>query len=126
MLAFLIALAALLQDPSISAGRVKPPAAGVSSTEAYVTILNPTTYDIEVTGASSDAASTIELRQAGRDAKLTGATVPAYGFLEMDAKGVYLLLKDLSKPLAGGDTVKLTIATDIGAKLTVAAVVDKK
>lgn len=126
MLAFLIALAALLQDPSISAGRVKPPAAGVSSTEAYVTILNPTTYDIEVTGASSDAAATIELRQAGRDAALTGVTVPAYGFLEMDAKGVYLLLKDLSKPLAGGDTVKLTIATDIGAKLTVAAVVDKK
>ncbi len=126
MLAFLIALAALLQDPSIATARVNPPAAGASSTEAYVTILNPTTYDIEVTGASSDIASAIELRQAGRDAKLSGATVPAYGFLEMDAKGVYLLLKDLRKPLAGGDTVKLTIATDIGTKLTVAAVVEQQ
>ncbi len=126
MLAFLIALAALLQDPSIATARVNPPAAGASSTEAYVTILNPTTYDIEVTGASSDIASAIELRQAGRDAKLSGATVPAYGFLEMDAKGVYLLLKDLRKPLAGGDTVKLTIATDVGTKLTVAAVVEQQ
>ncbi len=120
MRACLVALAFLLQDPSISAGRVKPPADGASSTEAYVTILNPTTYDIEVTGASSVVASAIELRQAGRDEALTGATVPAYGFLEMDAKGVYLLLKDLKQPLAEGDTVKLTIATDI-AKLTVEA-----
>lgn len=122
MLAFLVAIAALFQDPSVSAGRVRPPAAGASSTEAYVTILNPTTYDIEVTGASAEVASAIELRQAGRDEALTAATVPAYGFLEMDAEGVYLLLKDLKRPLAEGDTVTLTIATDI-AKLTVDATV---
>ena len=123
MLALLVALAALLQDPSISIGRVAPPAAGASSTEAYLTIRNPTAYDIEVTGASSEVAAAIELRQAGRDAALSGATVPAYGVLEMEPKGVYLLLKDLAKPLAKGDTVTLTIATDIGAKLTIAAVV---
>jgi copper(I)-binding protein len=101
---------------------VKPPADASSSTEAYVTIQNPTTYDIEVLGASSDAAGAVELRQAGRDTPLTGATVPAYGVLEMNADGVYLLLRDLRRRLGPGDTVTLTIATDV-AKLTVAAAV---
>ena len=37
-------------------------------------IRNPTTYDVEVQGASSDAAASVELRQAGQDAALTHAT----------------------------------------------------
>jgi copper(I)-binding protein len=53
-------------------------------------------------------------------------TVPAYGALEMDAKGVHLLLKDLKKPLAEGDKVNLTVVTELGVKLNVQATVKKE
>jgi periplasmic copper chaperone A len=112
------------QEPSISSASIRLPASGSSSAEAYVTIQNPTTYDVEVQGASSAAAAAIELRQAGKEAPLTYVMVPAYGVLEMGRDGVYLLLKDLEKPLAEGDKVPLTIRTDLG-NLTVAATVRK-
>ena len=111
------------QEPSATGGWVERPSPGSSFARAYVTIRNPTTYDVEVQGASSDAAASIELRQAGQDAALTHATVPAYGVLEMEPDGVYLLLKDLKAPLA--ETVRLTIATDAGPALVVNAAVKR-
>jgi periplasmic copper chaperone A len=114
------------KDPSATSGWVRLPAAGATSTDAYVSVDNPGMYAIYLLSASSDVAGSVELRQTGKDAALEEVTVPAYGALEMDAKGVHLLLKDLKKPLAEGDKVNLTVVTELGVKLNVQATVKKE
>ena len=111
---------------SVSSGWVKLPAPGATSTDAYATVENPTMYAFYVLSASSDVAGSVELRQTGKDAALEEVTVPAYGSLAMDAKGIHLLLKDLKKPLAEGDTVNLTVVTELGTRLSVQATVKKE
>jgi len=127
--ATLMAAAPLLmaqrKDPSISSGWVRLPAAGATSTEAYVSVENPTQYDFYLQKASADAAGSVELREPGRGTASTFVTVPAYGSLEMDPKGVHLLLKDLKKPLVEGGKVQLTLVTDGGLTLNVDATVKK-
>jgi copper(I)-binding protein len=114
------------QAPKASSGWVKLPAAGATSTEAYVAVENPGMYAIYLLTASSDVAGSVEIRQTGKDAALEEVTVPAYGSIDMDAKGVHLLLKDLKKPLAENDKVSLTVVTELGIKLQVDAVVKKE
>jgi periplasmic copper chaperone A len=114
------------QAPKASSGWVKLPAAGGTSTEAYVVVENPGMYAIYLLTATSDVAGSVEIRQTGKDAALEEVTVPAYGSIDMDAKGVHLLLKDLKKPLAEGDKVSLTVVTELGIKLQVDAVVKKE
>lgn len=113
------------KQPAVSSGWVKTPAAGATSTEAYATVENPTMYAFYLLSATSDVAGTVELRQAGKDAPLEEVTVPAYGTLDMDPKGYYLVLKDLKKPLAEGDKVSVTVVTELGVKLSVQATVKK-
>jgi copper(I)-binding protein len=108
---------------AVSSGWVKTPAAGATETAAYVVIDNPTQYDVFLQTASSDVAGAVEFRTAGKPEALKFVTVPAYESMEMDAKGTYLLLRDLKKPLAAGATVPISISTGPGAPLTVQAVV---
>jgi periplasmic copper chaperone A len=114
------------QAPKASSGWVKLPAAGATSTEAYVVVENPGMYAIYLLTASSDVAGSVEIRQTGKDAALEEVTVPANGSINMDAKGVHLLLKDLKKPLAENDKVSVTVVTELGIKLQVDAVVKKE
>lgn len=118
--------AAQEKNPSVSSGWVKLPAAGATSTDAYATVENPTMYAFYVLSATSDAAGSVEIRQPGKDAPLDEVTVPAYGTLDMDPKGIHLVLKDLKKPLAEGDKVNLTVVTELGLKLNVQATVKKE
>ena len=117
--------AAPQQDPSLSSGWVSLPADGATTARASVVVVNPTMYSFYVTKASSDVSGSVELRQAAKDAAVEFVTVPAYGSLDMDAEGAYLLLKGLKKPLAAGDKVKLTVLTDGGIELSVEATVKK-
>ena len=119
-------VAAQEKQGSVSSGWVKLPAQGATSTDAYATVENPTMYAFYVLSATSDVAGSVELRQTGKDAALEEVTVPAYGSLAMDAKGIHLVLKDLKKPLAEGDTVNLTVVTELGARLSVQATVKKE
>jgi copper(I)-binding protein len=114
------------QAPKASSGWVKLPAAGATSTEAYVAVENPGMYAIYLLTASSDVAGSVEIRETGKDAALEEVTVPAYGSIDMDAKGVHLVLKDLKKPLAENDKVPITVVTELGIKLQVDAVVKKE
>ena len=114
------------KNPSVSSGWVKLPAVGATSTDAYATVENPTMYAFYLLKASSDVAGSVELRQAGKDAALEEVTVPAYGTLDMEPKGIHLVLKDLKKPLAEGDKVNLTVVTELGTKLNVEATVKKE
>jgi copper(I)-binding protein len=124
LLVFSITAAAVQRkDTAITSGWVKLPAAGATEAQAYLVIDNPTQYDVFLQKASSDAAGVVEFRAAGKPEPLTFATVTAYESLEMSAKGTYLLLRDLKKPLTAGATVPISVTTDRGTPLTVEAVV---
>jgi copper(I)-binding protein len=111
------------KDTAITSGWVKAPAAGATQAEAYLVIDNPTQYDVFLQKASSDAAGAVEFRATGKPDPLTFVTVTAYESLEMSAKGTYLLLRDLKKPLTAGATVAISVTTDRGTPLTVEALV---
>jgi copper(I)-binding protein len=110
------------KEAAIASGWVKP-AAGATTAEAYLVIVNPTAYDVVLQKPSSDAAGVLELRAAGKTEPLDFVTVPAYESLEMSATGTYLLLRDVKKPLTDGVRVPISVVTDRGSSLTVEAVV---
>ena len=121
------------QEKSVEAsnGWVKTPAAGETTAAAFVAVDNPTQYDIYLTSVATDAAGKVEFRDKTGSSDAQGqvrktVSVPAFGGLAMDPKGVYLLLTDLKRPLKDGDMVSLTLTTDGGTMLKVAAAVRKE
>ena len=111
------------KDTAITSGWVKLAAAGATQAEAYLVIDNPTQYDVFLQKAASDAAGAVEFRAAGKTEPVAFITVPAYESLEMSAKGTYLLLRDLKKPLTAGATVPISLTNDRGTPLTFEAIV---
>lgn len=117
------------QGPAITAADawVAEPAAAATTALAYLTVNNPTMYDIYVVSATSTAAEKIELRKgSGESAKpVKEITVSSYGFAELKAGEDHLALVNLKRPLKAGDTVDLTLMTEGGVKLVLAALVKK-
>jgi hypothetical protein len=107
---------------------IKLPAAGETSTVAFAVVDNPTMYDVYVTGAVTEIAGRVQLRESGPGGapptEVKEATAPAYSKLELTASGVHLLLLDLVRPLKEGDVIPLTVLTD-GPALSVSATVRK-
>lgn len=118
-------LGAQEKKPTVSKAWIKLPAAGETTAHAFAVVENPTMYDFYVLSATADVAGAVEIRRAGKDGPVAEVTVPAYGELSMDQKGVHLLLKDLKKPLAENDKVALTLVTEAGSKLEAEATVRK-
>lgn len=117
-------------DVKISKGWVKLPVAGETTTTAFAIVENPTMYDVYLVSATADVAGKVEFREKGNSDSAEAqvkkfVTVPAYGSVSMDPKGLYLLLTDLKRPLKEADPVSLTLTTDTGAALRVSAVVQK-
>lgn len=113
-----------------SSGWIEPPADGAAEARAFVVVENSTMYDVYVVGARTEVAGAVELEQAaeggGQAATVTEVPVPAYGQLEMSPEGVYLVLRDLTRPLKAGETVSLVVLTDRGEELSVPARVGKQ
>jgi copper(I)-binding protein len=107
---------------------IAEPAAGDTTAVAYLTVTNPTAYDIYVVSASSSAAERVEIRQgAGAAEKVVKViTVSSYGFAELKPSEEHLVLVNLKRPLKTGDTVDLTLKTDGGITLNVSAAVKGK
>ena len=63
----------------------------------------------------------MELRDGGQ--AVTFINVPAYGRVDMSATGVHLMLIGLRRALKTGDTVALTLSTDMDVTLNVTATV---
>ena len=119
------------QNPSASNGWVKLPSPGETAASAFLSVDNPTMYDIFLASASADVAGKVEFRQADANGTLKAdavknVTVPAYGSLEMDPKGVQLVLSELKRPLKEGETVTLSLSILYGATLQVPATVKKQ
>lgn len=113
------------KTPSAVSAWVAAPAAGATSAVAYVSVDNPTMYDIYITAGTADVAAKVEFRAPGaggtEPAAVAEFPVPAYGSTAAQPSAPHLRLVDLKKPLAAGDTVQLTLTTDGGLVLKVAA-----
>jgi periplasmic copper chaperone A len=133
-----LAIAALLlaghglataQDKPVTAtdAWVKLPEPGAKSTTAYLTVNNPGMYAIYLVSGTSDVAGKIEFRDASKaDAAQEDVTVPAYDAAYLNPKGIHVYLTDLKKELKDGDTVHMTLKTELGIPIEVDAKVKKE
>lgn len=112
-----------LAQPAPSAADASAVANADGTADVYLTISNPTMYDIYVTSATSDAAGKIDLRNGDNPAK--DFTVAAYEALELKAGGMSLRLSDLKRELKAGENVRLTMMTDGGVTIVATALVRK-
>lgn len=121
--------AAFAQDKPITAtdAWVKLPEPGAKTTTAYATINNPGMYAIYLVSGATDVAGKVEFRDASKnDAVQEDVTVIAYESTYMNPKGVHMYLSDLKKELKEGDTVYLTLKTELGIPVEVEAKVRKE
>ena len=120
---------AIAQDKPITVDDawVKLPEAGAKSTMAYATVNNPGMYAIYLVSGTSDAAGKIEFRDASKaNATQEDVSVIAYDSTYMNPKGVHMYLSDLKKELKEGDTVYITLKTELGIPVEIAAKVKKE
>ena len=115
---FFLALAfiALQKDPTASDTSAAIVKDGVA---IYATLSNPTMYDAYVDGGKSDAGNVV-LRDGDKTASTL--TIPSFGSVELKAGGVFVLVTDLKSQLKAGETIKVTLSTDGGAAIAIAAV----
>ena len=92
-----------------------------ATASVYLTVNNPTMYDIYEMSATSDAAGKVELLSG--DKPVESMTVAAYGSLTLKSGGMFLRLLDLKRALKAGDKVTVTMVTDGGIEITATATV---
>ncbi len=113
------------KDPSASESSAALVTGGVA---IYTTLSNPTMYDLYVQSGASDAGR-VELREGdpstalGAGKPASNITIPSFGFVELKAGGPYVLLTELKGQPMAGDTIKVTLMTDGGVAIAIAAVV---
>lgn len=106
-----------------SAAWVQAPAAGATSTSAFLVIENPTMYDVYVVGVASPAAGGAEIVRGDGATPVKELAVPSFGQVELKPGDVHVVLKDLKRALAAGDEVELTLTSDGGESVKVSAAV---
>ena len=92
-----------------------------SAVAVYAVVNNPTMYDVYIVSAKSDAAAKSELLNGEKP--VTSITVPAYGSAELKPGAMFVRLSELKGEPKAGDEVKLTLETDGGIAIPLAAVV---
>ena len=114
-----LALAALVQqkDPTAADATAVIVDGGVA---IYATLNNPTMYDAYVQSGTSDAGK-VELFEG--DKATSNITIPAFGSVELKAGGPFVLVSELKGQPKAGDTIKVTLNTDGGVAIAIAAVV---
>ena len=113
------------KDPSVSDSSAAIVPTGIA---IYATLNNPTMYDAYVQSGKSDAGK-VELRDgdpstplgAGKPAETI--TIPSFGSVELKAGGPFVLVSELKAPPKAGDTITVTLQTDGGAAIAIAAIV---
>lgn len=105
------------KDPSASDASAAIVSGGVA---IYTTLSNPTMYDAYVDGGTSNAGKVV-LRDGEKTASTI--TIPSFGSVELKAGGPFVLVTDLKAQPRAGDTINVTLSTDGGAAIAIAAVV---
>jgi copper(I)-binding protein len=117
VIALALALIAVQKNPTASDTSAAIVTGGVA---IYATLSNPTMYDAYVQSGSSDAGS-VELRDG--DKTTNNITIPSFGSVELKAGGPFVLIKNLKSQPKAGDTINVTLDTDGGVAIAIAAVV---
>ena len=113
------------KDPAVSDSSAALVHGGVA---VYGTLSNPTMYDAYVESATSDAGKA-ELREGDPSAALgagkvvSNITIPSFGSVELKAGGPFVLVSDLKAQPKAGDTINVTLVTDGGVAIAVAATI---
>ena len=112
-----VPLHAQAKDPSASDASAAIVPDGVA---VYATLNNPGMYDAYVQSGTSDAGK-VELRDGAKPT--SNILIPSFGAVELKAGGPFVLITGLKGQPKAGDTIKVTLNTDGGAALAIAAVV---
>ena len=113
-----LSLAVLQKDPTASDSWAQVTGNAVA---IYASLNNPTMYDVYVVSGKSDGAAKVEL--VNGDKAVTSITVPAYGSVDLKPGAMFVRLSDLKGEVKAGDEVKLTLETDGGVAIAIAATV---
>jgi len=124
---FALALAALLfqKDPTASDSFAVIVPGGVA---IYATLNNPTMYEAYVQSGTSDAGK-VELCEGdpsialGAGKPASHITIPSFGAVDLKAGGPFVLVSELRAQPKAGDTIKITLQTDGGVAIAIAAIV---
>jgi copper(I)-binding protein len=124
-------IAAQQRTVSASQAWIRVPAADQTVTEGFVVVDNPTMYDVYLIAAVTEAAGKVEFRDVSKPGGASAqvvkeVTVPAYGSITMDPKGLHMVLSGLTRPLKDGDTIPLTLTAHEGSTMQVSASVKKE
>jgi copper(I)-binding protein len=116
----LAALALALLQPAPTATDAQ---AMISGTRAmvYMTINNPSMYDVYIVSGKSESAESVTFMEGNKT--ITSLTVPAYGSLELRPATTGVALAGLKGQFKEGDELKLTLETDGGVGIPIAAIV---
>ncbi len=97
-------------------------AAETGMTAAFGELENPTAQPVTITGASSPAATSMELHEVvDKDGEMVmqpkdgGFTVPAEENLQLEPGGYHLMMMGLTGPIQSGDEVQFTLTCANGA-----------
>jgi copper(I)-binding protein len=95
----------------------------ISGTSAIVvmTINNPSMYDVYIVSGTSESAESVTLRDGGKT--IESITVPAYGSVTLAPSEMLVALSGLKGQFKDGDELKLTLETDGGVAIAIAAIV---
>ncbi len=94
----------------------------------YATLSNPTMYDAYVQSGTSDAGK-VELRDGdpstplGAGKTADSITIPSFGSVELKAGGPFVLVSGLKVQPKAGDTINVTLETDGGDAIAIAAII---
>lgn len=125
VLALMLAAVVLQKDPTASDSSAALVSGGVA---VYATLSNPTMYDAYVQSGTSDAGK-VELREGdpstplGPGKAISNIAIPSFGSVDLKAGGPYVLITGLRGQPKAGDTIKVTLNTDGGAAIAIAAVI---
>ena len=126
VLLLLVALAVdgvVAQEKVVSASKawVKAPAAGETTATAFVVVDNPTMYDVYLVSGKCESAGKVELISA--DKPVANITVPAYGSAELKPGAAFVRMSELKREVKAGDQLNVTLETDGGVAIAIAAIV---
>ncbi|MBO1900996.1 copper chaperone PCu(A)C [Leucobacter weissii] len=99
---------------------------GTGMSGAFGTLVNTGSEDVEITGASSTAAGTVELHEVvdGTMREIDGGfVVPAGGTLELAPGGLHIMLMEIAEPILTGDTVRIDLQLADGSTVGFEALV---
>lgn len=125
VLALVLSAVVLQKDPTASDSAAVMVSGGVA---VYATLTNPTMYEAYVQSGTSDAGK-VELREGDPSTPLAAGkpvsniTIPSFGSVDLKAGGPFVLVSELKNQLKAGDRITVTLQTDGGVAIAIAATI---